>query len=146
MKAVTFKKILVATDYTELSENAVNTASTICQSHNATLILLHVVEDVSLYTLSEVNHLNLEYSTQLKNAAMIHLTKLSQSIRKKYQIQVKEIVSFGNVITEILRIVDENKPDLVLVGTHGTSGFRRFFIGSTAYRLIKHTKFPVLCI
>jgi nucleotide-binding universal stress UspA family protein len=146
MKANTFKKILVATDHTDFSENAVNTGAVICQQQNAKLILLHIVEDVSLYTPSEVDHVNLEYGIQLKNAATIHLTKLSQKIREKYGIQVKEIVAFGGVVKEILHTIHEKNPDLVLIGTHGTSGFRNFFIGSTAYRVIKHTKFPIMTI
>src|SRR5512138_2945580 len=33
-----------------------------------------------------------------------------------------------------------------MIGTHGASGFRRFFMGSTAYRVIKHTTYPVMTV
>jgi len=59
---------------------------------------------------------------------------------------VNEVVAVGDVAKEIVKVVQEKVPDLVVIGTHGASGFRRFFIGSTAYRVIKHTKFPVMTI
>ena len=146
MEAISYKKILVATDYTDLSENAVNTASTICQKHNATLILLHVVKNAPVDRSQEEYHLTLDYTKEMKIAAKSELRHLGDQIRNKYKIPVEEIVTYGDIVKEIVRIVQENSPDLVLIGTHGASGFRRFFIGSTAYRVIKHTKFPIMTI
>jgi nucleotide-binding universal stress UspA family protein len=146
MEAISLKKILVATDYTELSENAVTTASAICQKHDAILILLHVVKNAPAYTPPEEYNPTLDYTKEMKIAARSELRHLGDRIRNQYKIQVDEIVSYGEVVKEILRIIHENNPDLVLIGTHGASGFRRFFIGSTAYRVIKYTKFPVITI
>jgi nucleotide-binding universal stress UspA family protein len=146
MEATSYKKLLVATDYTELSENAVNTASAICQKQNAALILLHVVKNAPVDWPQEEYHLTLDYTKEMKIAAKTELKRLGDHIRGTYKIPVDEIVAYGVVATEIVRTIEEIKPDLVLIGTHGASGFRRFFIGSTAYRVIKHTRFPVMTI
>jgi nucleotide-binding universal stress UspA family protein len=146
METTSFKKILVATDYTELSENAVTAASSLCQRQNASLILLHVVKNAPADAPQEEFHLTLDYTREMKTIAKNELKNLAESIRNKYGIGVEEIVSYGEVVKEINRIVQEKNPDLVLIGTHGASGFRRFFIGSTAYRVIKHTRFPVMTI
>jgi len=146
MEATSYKKILVATDYTALSENAVNTASAICQKQNAALVLLHVVKNAPAYTPETEYNPTLDYTKEMKIAARSELRHLGDRIRNNFKIQVEEIVSYGDVVKEIVRIVQENNPDLILIGTHGASGFRRFFIGSTAYRVIKHTKFPVMTV
>lgn len=146
MEANTFHKILVATDYTDLSENAVNTAASICQRFNAGMILYHVVEDSAMEYPRELPSLNLDYTKELKNVARLQMKHRAQKVRSDYRIDVEEVISFGLVVKEITRAVSEHKPDLVVIGTHGTSGFRKFFIGSTAYRIIRHTNVAVLTI
>lgn len=146
MEAIKFNKIMVATDYTELSQNAVRTAAHLCRSENAKLILLHVVESAALDAPPESHQLHLDYSTELKNASQIQIRKLAGEIRGTYGIIVEEFLAYGLVVTEIIQAINAHSPDLVILGTHGTSGFRRFFMGSTAYRVIKHTRFPVLTI
>ena len=146
METASFEKILVATDYTEFSENAVNTASSICRKHHATLVLLHVVKFAPSYAPEEGYNLTLDYTKEMKNAARAELKHLGDRLREEYKIPVEEIVAYGEVGKEIVKAIGETEPDLVVTGTHGASGFRRFFIGSTAYRVIKHTKFPVMTV
>lgn len=146
METILFKKILVGTDYTALSENVVKTASVLCQQQNAGLVLLHIVKDAPTRTPEEDYNPTQDYTKNMKIAAKSEIRHLSEQIRNKYKIKVDEIVSYGEVVKEIVRIVQENDPDLVMIGTHGESGFRRFFIGSTAYRVIKHTKYPIMTI
>lgn len=146
METISYKSILVATDYTPLSENAVKTASAICQKQNATLILLHIVKDAPEYTPEVRYNPAQNYTQEMKIAAKSELRHLGDQIRDKYKIPVDEIVSYGDVVNEIVKNIQKASPDLVLIGTHGASGFRRFFIGSTAYRVIKHSTFPVMTI
>jgi len=146
MKTDAFKKILVATDYTELSENAVTAAAAMCQKQNATLTLLHIVKDAPAHTPEQEYHPTLDYTREMKIAARSQLRHFGDRIRDTYKIPVDEVVSYGEVVKEIVKSIQETSPDLFLIGTHGASGFRRFFIGSTAYRVIKNTNFPVMTI
>jgi nucleotide-binding universal stress UspA family protein len=148
METIILRKILVATDYTALAENAVTTAAMICQKHDATLVLLHVVKNAPAYAPEQEFTFNptLDYTKEMKIAARSELKHLGDRIRERYGIPVDEIVVYGEVVKEIVRVIDETRPDLVLIGTHGASGFRKFFIGTTAYRIVKHTKFPVMTI
>lgn len=138
-----YRKIMAATDYTELSDNAVQTAAAICQQQGATLVLIHVVESAVPL---EMYGFELDYTTTMKKAEKIHLHNKANELRQQYAIPVEEYAGFGDVVTEILRRAELDHPDLIVVGTHGSSGFRRFFIGSAAYRLVKHTTCPVLTI
>jgi nucleotide-binding universal stress UspA family protein len=146
MKTVSFEKILVATDYTELSENAVRTAAAICQKHKAILVLLHVIKDAPEFTPEFRFNPTQDYTQEMKTAARSKLRHLGDKIRSKSKIDVEEIVVYGDVVGEIIKTISQTRPGLVLIGTHGASGFRSFFIGSTAYRVIKHTSFPVMTI
>jgi len=138
-----YRKIMAATDYTELSDNAVQTAAAICQQQGATLVLMHVVESAVPL---EMYGFELDYTTTMKKAEKSHLHNKANELRQQYAIPVEEYAGFGDVVTEILRRAELDHPDLIVVGTHGSSGFRRFFIGSAAYRLVKHTTCPVLTI
>ncbi|MDP4280833.1 MAG: universal stress protein [Bacteroidota bacterium] len=146
METILYEKILVATDYTDLAENAVKTASVLCQQHDAELVFLHVVRDVPAYTPDFEFNPTQNYTKELKIAAQSEIKRFGDNIRKEYNIDVEEVVAYGEVVEEIVKSVEEKHPDMVLVGTHGASGFRRFFIGSTAYRVIKHTRYPVMTI
>jgi len=144
METLSFETILAATDYTELSENAVRTASLMCRKHNAALILVHVVESAAVPY--DEHHFDLDYTKELKKAAGNQLKRLADDIRSNYRIPVTDMVRYGDVAGEILRVVKEHKPGLVVIGTHGTSGVRRFFIGSTAYRIIRSSGSPVMTV
>ena len=146
METISFRKILVATDYTELSENAVSTAAAICHKHNAILVLLHVIKNAPAFTPEEGYNPTLDYTKEMKTAARSGLRRVGDRIREQYKIPVDEIVSYGEVAKEIVKKIQDTRPDLVIIGTHGSSGFRRFFMGITAYKVIKHTTFPVMTI
>jgi nucleotide-binding universal stress UspA family protein len=145
MKTILFKKILVATDFSEQSKNAVKTASFICQSQKATLILLHVVEDVVIFSQLEIRKSSLNYLPGMKDSAKKRLKRIANNISRKYGIKVNIIVT-EDITIEISRVVQENNPDLIIIGTHGGSRFRRIFIGSTMYRVIKHSQIPVMTV
>ncbi len=146
METFAYRNILVATDYSDLSENAVVTASAICRKQKATLTLLHVVKDAPEYTPMAEFHPAQNYTAEMKQAAKAQLHHLGDRIREEFSIPVDEIVAYGEVVKQIVKTIETVHPDLVVIGTHGASGVRQFFIGSTAYRVIKHTRFPVLTV
>jgi len=146
METIPFTKILVATDFSELSENAVKTAALMCQMQNATLIMVNVIEDIVLYSQPEISYLIVNHLPEMKGAAKTRLKRMGNKIRKKYNIKVSELVTIGDISTEICKKAQEKNPNLIIVGTHGTAGFRRFFIGSTAYRVIKNSLIPVMTV
>jgi nucleotide-binding universal stress UspA family protein len=146
METYALKKILVATDYTEQAGNAVHTAATLCLKHDAVLTILHVVKDATAFTPADDFNPSLDYTRDMKIAAQSELFNYAQEIRERYRVRVEEVIAYGVVVQEITRMINESDPDLVVMGTHGASGFRRFFIGSTAYRVIKHTRYPVLTV
>src|SRR5207244_4753789 len=55
-------------------------------------------------------------------------------------------ICFGDVYDEIKRTIDAEKPDLVVMGTHGRGGVERWFMGSTTEKLMRHSPVPLLTI
>lgn len=143
METGSFKQILAASDYSDLSANAVATAASLCRKLQSMLTLVHVVEHAVPL---DDRHFQMDYTRELKQYARSQLRQMAATIREDYGVPVDELVEYGDVATEILRAARNIAPGLIVVGTHGISGFRSLFIGSTAYRLVKHTTIPVLTV
>ena len=127
METDPFRNILVATDYSKLSENAVNTAASLCRRFNGVLTIVHVIE----FTVPpDEPHLVLDYETVENRYAETQISSLGDSIRAAYGITVNEVLKHGDVAAEILRTARETGAGLIVAGTHGVSGVRSLFIGS----------------
>lgn len=131
-------KILVPIDFSESSLNALETAVEIAGRHKALLQILHVSEP---YFDGE----NGAAAHQLENERHI-FDAMAGSIMQKYGIKSEILFMEGFTGPTIVKTAFLNKPDLVIMGTHGASGYRELFIGSNAYYVIKFCSCPVLII
>lgn len=127
--------ILIPTDYSEASFNALETAIIIAKRNNASLIILNI--DDTAYTFEET------YTN--KNANQIGYA-IADNIKQKHGIETTVLFKEGFIGPTIAKIALEIKPDLVIMGAYGASGHRDFFIGSNTYYTIKHACCPVLII
>lgn len=142
----TIKNILVPTDFSELSVNALTTAVAMCKRHNATLHLLHVVENRFLTAPSEANMAAIYVIPELEKTGAEQLDLLEKKIKAKHIVTIKTHIEFGVPSNSIRDKAIDLDCDLIIMGTHGASGFREFFIGSNAYSVVKNTNIPVLTI
>ena len=145
MKTQNIRNILVPIDFTDLSLNAIKTATHICQRQGASLTLFHVVE-YFFVSAQEANMYMENYLFKLKAAAEENLGKIMAEITRGSGVQGDVLVEIGDIANTICNLVVEKKMDLIVMGTHGTSGMREFFIGSNAYRVVKHSRCPVLTV
>jgi nucleotide-binding universal stress UspA family protein len=129
------KKILVPTDFSESSFNALEIAITIAANYNALLQILHINDIIP----------ESEESNSIGNAQKI-FDAMAGNIQIKHGIKTEIIFAEGIVGHVIVKTVFENKTDLIIMGSHGISGARELFIGSNAYYVIKRANCPVLLI
>lgn len=128
---------------------ALEVAVAIAKQQAASLTLLHVVNE---YLLGYSRHEILPITTQAPIMDSLHhevddlLRHLADRIRKKERIDVDISMEHGQVATEIYQAAESRHADLIVMGTHGASGFREFFIGSHAYAVVKHAPCPVLTV
>lgn len=138
--------ILLPTDFSDLAGNALKTAIEMCKRHSAKLHLLHVVENTFLVAPSDVNVSSMYVMPEMENVAGRRMQLLKENIKTTHHLEVETHLAAGTPSYVIRDKAEELMAELIIMGTHGTSGFREFFIGSNAYAVIKNTNIPVLTV
>jgi nucleotide-binding universal stress UspA family protein len=134
-----YKKMLVVLDGSSLAEGVFACAQDIAGSLNLCLELLHVCapQDISLLPMRRAYIEHLAEDLQKKADIIRNQTGLecpSQAVGK---------VVVGYPAEEILKYIDENNIDLLMLSTHGTSGTKLWNIGSVANQVIHASRIPV---
>lgn len=140
MNPYSYKKILVPVDLSESSLNALETAASLAVRKKARLFILHV-EDDSLDFLP-----NEKTGFQMEELSSDVVTALANAIQHKAELKPVVIRKQGAVTPMILKTASENDCDLIVMGTHGASGYRDCFIGTNTYNVIKYASSPVLSV
>ncbi|MBL7862212.1 MAG: universal stress protein [Cyclobacteriaceae bacterium] len=146
MKNYEINKILVPVDFSTLANNAIQTAIAMSKRQLATITLMYVVENTYVLFPPEASVAAGALLPQLVHDANQNLGTLAKELRVKHDIVVNHIVQSGNPADEICRWALHKKMDLIVMGTHGASGLREFFMGSNAYRVVKNAPCPVLTL
>lgn len=144
------KKILIPIDFSELSFYAIDYASEIAKIHHSELHLFHVIEELLTMAVPGDFYLNTEEIIQ-REVEMLALkskqmSELATKLEQKYNTKFITHVEFGRSHRVITEYSNEHKFDLIVMSTHGVSGFREFIIGSNAVRIISDAKCPVLSV
>lgn len=139
------KKILVPCDFSKPAVNAYRFALDIAAQSKGTVHLLNVIELPVLHDSVLMPVLNFE--EQLLHDLRAKSEGQFKKFTEKYNagnVKVFTHVKFGAVHRIILDYVKDEKIDLVLMGSHGSSGLREYFIGSNAEKIVRQSSVPVL--
>jgi nucleotide-binding universal stress UspA family protein len=139
------KKILIPTDFSEHAEYALKVAAQIAKKHDGEIILLHMLELPNQTGDAVSSGHALPEIMFFKNAALAKLESLMDSDFLE-GLKVSEIVQFELAFDGILKLIKKNDIDLIVMGSHGASGFKDMFIGSNAEKVVRHSEVPVLII
>ncbi|MGK2861576.1 MAG: Nramp family divalent metal transporter [Chitinophagaceae bacterium] len=133
-----YKKIAVALDFSENDKKIL--AAAIGQARPDTeFILIHVVESATAYLLGNETD---DYETQKdKERLDLFVNQL-----KEKGFNSKAVLGFRHGAKEIIRIVKEEKPDMLVLGAHGHTGIKDFFYGETVNAVRHGMKIPVLVV
>lgn len=139
------KKILVPTDFSDNAENALKVAAQIARARKSELILLHMLELPSQGGDAIVTSHNIPELMLFKKVA---IEKLDDLMDAEYLdgLEVSEIIQFEMAFDGIMNISKKNDVDLIVMGSHGASGFKEMFIGSNAEKVVRSSEVPVLII
>lgn len=131
------KSILVPTDFSLISENAMLHAAGIARQIEANLILTHVINsDTKAY---------LKKNKQSKEIVSDYLRDYQERLRNEYGLRVDFRVVEGRISEQIPALVKELGVDLLMFGTHGRKGIQ-IITGSHAMKLINAVNIPVLVV
>ena len=146
MKTLQIKNILIPTDFSKTSLLAVEHAAFMARLYKADLYLLHAVEiseaTYSIYDPAVV----IKDLPEIEDLVKSQLDELAKKLKKEYHITVKTLCTEGKASAEIVTAVRENDIDIVVMGTHGVSGFDEFFLGSNAHRTVTVCPCPVITV
>lgn len=146
MKPFTIQKILIPIDFSETSLLAIEHAAFTAQLFKAELVLLHVVEKYWEKFSIITPELKIEVPSDFSNSIEKKLEDIASDILRKNGVKSTCITANGNIYSEIMNISDEQKVDLIVMGTHGISGIAEFFVGSNTYKVVTKSKCPVLSV
>ncbi|WP_075591644.1 universal stress protein [Labilibacter marinus] len=138
------KRILVPIDFSENAFNALTHGIEIANKLNADCRIIHVrtKKTIQKYLKSNVDSLLSEDINEW-------LEEIISKYKDKYRVAGKSIdfkIREGNVFKEISNQAKYDDTTLIVMGTHGASGFEDKFIGSNAYRLVSASPVPVLAV
>jgi nucleotide-binding universal stress UspA family protein len=139
------KRILVPTDFSKYSEEALKLASQIARKYNSEIILLHMLELPHQGNDPMGSGKSIPEIMLFKERAINILEELMDSDYLK-GINVSEAVEFRKVHEGILDACEKNNIDLIIMGSHGTSGFDELLVGSNAEKIVRFSKIPVLVV
>jgi len=140
------KKILFPTDFTEGALAALPYAIDLAKSFNAKLYLLHVIYDMSTSTGLHVPHASLDAMyEEMQKGAEKEIEKVGAEMREELK-DVETQVLRGVPYEEIRKFAGEKGVDLIVMGTHGRSGFDRIIFGSTAEKVVRKAACSVLTV
>lgn len=149
-KLQNFKKILIAVDDSKYSRKAAAYGFLLAQKLEASLALVHV--DEFPIALNVSGDPVLGDSTQILPDLMDLQKKSAEELFKNLKIEFggemvhKEYILEGNIVSEIVEAAKEFGADIVVVGTHGRTGFNHFISGSVAENITRHAHCPVLIV
>ncbi len=139
---LSFKHILVAIDFSAASSRALELASELAVKFQASLTLVHVCEVLAYAGLSPPL---LDFIALLEESAARELQRIVDPLRRKLP-STTSTIRTGLPWQEILEASRETRSDLIIMGTHGRTGFARAWLGSVAEKVVRLATVPVLTV
>jgi nucleotide-binding universal stress UspA family protein len=140
------KNILVPTDFSKCSVYAIKVAAQLSKKLDATVHLLHVIETpVVAYDAGMVNFESLPQAMFMKELADDNMKNmLSESYLQGISVESK--IEYDAIYKRINQYVENQKVDLIVMGSHGAKGFNEIVLGSNAERVVRYSPCPVLTV
>lgn len=139
------KTIIVPTDFSPVSLNAVHFASEMAQSINASLMLFHVYNIPVSYSDVPVVLVSVD---EMKKASESQLEQLKEQLLHitSGKLKVYTESRMGNTVDELEELCKNIQPFAVVMGAKGKTGVEKLVFGSTTLTAIRHLTWPVICV
>lgn len=146
---IQIKNVLVPTDCSELSKEALLYAVDFVKKFSASLILLRVMPIQPMSVIGDYGHLTPQLIQAMieetEARAKEELEKFWDSI-VELDIEAELVHLCGDPFAEIVRYAKNNSVDLIIMGTHGHTGIKHVLMGSVAEKVVRYSPLPVLTI
>jgi len=141
---MTFQRILVASDFSESSEQALNLALSIAEKFGSELTLVHSWEAPD-YSYAAGLYLPLDVIAPIERAAVARLEEATTQLKQRFP-AAKSMLRSGIAWEQVIDAATAMKADLIVMGTHGRRGLQRALLGSVAEKVVRMSRVPVLTV
>jgi len=135
-----FSKILVPIDGSPHADRAIRYAADLSRRYGSKLILLHIVP-IRVYAFAEVGVVPSEDVGEGEE-----ILKRGVELVRSLGLEADTRLGRGIPAEEILKVAEEEKADLIAIGSRGLSGVKAFLLGSVSDKVSHHAKCPVLIV
>lgn len=138
------ERLLVTTDLSTQSMVALEYANSIAETYDAKVYLVYVFENFP----SEEKQVNPELKEKLKKMKKRIKDELRKIVDEKLFLveEIEIVILCGNPYKEIIKFAVENNIGLIIVATHGKTGFSHILMGSVAEKIVRYSPVPVLTV
>lgn len=139
------KRILLPTDFSAHAEDALKVAAQIAKKNNSEIIILHMLELASQMNDAILGGASIPETMLFMKKANEMLDEISS---RPYLdgVSVTEIVKMDKPIHGISQVSKDYDVDLIVMGSHGSSGIEELIIGSNTEKVVRNSEIPVLVI
>lgn len=142
------RSILLPTDFSECAAYAVPAAASLARLTGARIVCLHVIEPivptVGWAPVAEPLPVA-DISDRLEDSVARELPKIAAGAECS-GLEVEDLIVHGEAASEIVRVAKEHAADLIVISSHGRTGWGRILFGSTAESVVRHAPCPVLVV
>ncbi len=140
------KVVLAPTDFSDSARDAVETAAGVAAKYGATLVLVHVVPALPRLPATVSIFKEGDYEQSLRDEASKRMAELSGKYAKAGVSVQSEVGLANDVASEILLIAGRHKADMIVIATHGMSGWKELIHGSVAEKVVRMARGTVLVL
>lgn len=141
-----FRTILVTTDFSDISTLAFPAAKLFAETFGAKVVVVYVQERLMPPFVGEYAQMNLQgFLDDQREKLVVELKRFADE-RIGSGIDVETVVGTGVPHSEIVRLAEERKVDLIVLATHGRGFLGHAVFGSTAERVVRRAPCPVLTV
>jgi universal stress protein A len=141
---IPIRSIVVPMDFSDVSRQGLAYGVRLAEQFGARLTVLHVLEPVAAPQFAAVA--TLVENEALRREARTRLEGVLREMKVPAKLVEKVLIRSGSPFAEITAAAKSLKADLIVLTTHGYTGLKHVFMGSTAERVVRHAHCPVLTV
>jgi nucleotide-binding universal stress UspA family protein len=146
---LSISKILVAVDGSDPSFNASTYAIDFAKRNGAELIILYIVSPVpySQFEYANIGRMKEIESIEMEKAQREVVDKVKQkATENNVSVKTEVLIKYTSVVKEIVEYAEDNKVDMIVIGSRGVTGLKKILLGSVANGVVTYSHCPVLVV
>src|SRR6185503_13034058 len=142
------KRILIPFDFSETAELALEHGTFMAKLFKAEIALLHVIESYSFASAitSAFSKTQSEYEEKVESSANDKFRDMATKIHHDTGMTVNYQTVRGKIYKSIVQVAKDLESDVIIMGTHGSSGFQEYLVGSNTFKVVSSGPCPVISV